>query len=55
VAQSFRISTLSLGITGPNPLAAPAMQANRNKVFAATQAIKVFFLESMNPQSIIAL
>src|SRR3954462_7716084 len=40
---------LSLGVTGPN---APEMKAARNRVFAATKAHKIFFLESMNPQNI---
>jgi 4-hydroxy-2-oxoheptanedioate aldolase len=43
---------LSLGIKGGQD--APEMQANRNKVFAATKANKVFFLEGMNPKNIIA-
>jgi 4-hydroxy-2-oxoheptanedioate aldolase len=46
--------SLSLGVMGPNAQSAPEMQAARNKVFAATKANKVFFLESMNPQNIIA-
>jgi len=46
--------SLSLGVMGRGGQAAPEMQAARNKVFAATKANKVFFLESMNPQNIIA-
>jgi len=44
---------LSLGVTGPNPTAAPPMRAARNRVFAATKAHKIFFLESMSPQNVI--
>ena len=46
--------SLSLGVIGRGGQAAPEMQTVRNKVFAATKANKVFFLESMNPQNIIA-
>ncbi len=42
---------LSLGVSSPN---APEMKVNRNRVFAATKAHKIFFLESMNPENIIA-
>jgi 4-hydroxy-2-oxoheptanedioate aldolase len=42
---------LSLGVSSPN---APEMKVNRNRVFAATKAHKIFFLESMSPENIIA-
>jgi 4-hydroxy-2-oxoheptanedioate aldolase len=42
---------LSLGVTGQN---APEMRAARNRVFAATKAHKIFFLESMNEQNVVA-
>src|SRR5918911_425544 len=46
---------MSLGVAGrPNPDQAPEMRAARNRVFAATKAHKIFFLESMNPQNIVA-
>jgi len=45
---------LSLGVLGPNAGEAPAMRAARNKVFAATKANKIFFLETMSPENIIA-
>jgi 4-hydroxy-2-oxoheptanedioate aldolase len=44
---------LSLGIRGPNAERNPAMVAARAKVFAATKANKVFFLNSMNPSNVI--
>jgi 4-hydroxy-2-oxoheptanedioate aldolase len=44
--------SLSLGVPGQQN--APQMKIARNKVFAATKANKVFFLESMNEQNIIA-
>ena len=44
---------LSLGIRGPNAERNPAMQAVRSKVFAATKANKVFFLNSMNAANVI--
>jgi hypothetical protein len=46
--------SLSLGIVGRGAQTDPRMTTNRNKVFAATKANKVFFLESMNEQNIIA-
>lgn len=48
--------SLSLGIVGRGgqAQAAPEMRAARNKVFAATKANKVFFLEGMTPQNIVA-
>jgi 4-hydroxy-2-oxoheptanedioate aldolase len=45
--------SLSLGVTGANPQSAPPMRVARNKVFAATKANKVFFLEGMNEKNII--
>lgn len=44
---------LSLGILGPGAERNPAMQAARTRVFAATKANKVFFLNSMNPNNVI--
>jgi 4-hydroxy-2-oxoheptanedioate aldolase len=44
---------LSLGIRGPNAENNPAMQAARAKVFAATKAHHVFFLNSMNANNVI--
>src|SRR6266478_4251517 len=44
---------LSLGIRGPRAEENPAMKAARAKVFAATKANKVFFLNSMNPNNVI--
>jgi 4-hydroxy-2-oxoheptanedioate aldolase len=41
---------LSLGVSSAN---APEMKTVRNRVFAATKAHKIFFLESMNPQNIV--
>ena len=46
--------SLSLGITGPKAQQAPEMRAARNRVFAATKAHKIFFLEGMAPDNIIA-
>ncbi len=46
--------SLSLGVLGRGAASDPRMQTNRNKVFAATKANKIFFLESMNEQNIIA-
>jgi 4-hydroxy-2-oxoheptanedioate aldolase len=44
---------LSLGVkNGPGPLPAP-MQEARARVFAATKAFKVFFLNSMNADNIV--
>jgi 4-hydroxy-2-oxoheptanedioate aldolase len=40
----------SLGVKGQN---APQMQAARAKVFAATKAAKIFFLNSMNAQDVV--
>jgi len=45
---------LSLGVTGRGADQNPQMRANRNRVFAATKAHKIFFLESMSPENIIA-
>jgi len=45
--------SLSLGVLGPNPERDPRMQAARARVFAATKANKVFFLNSMNPMNVI--
>jgi 4-hydroxy-2-oxoheptanedioate aldolase len=45
--------SLSLGVRGPNPERDPRMQAARARVFAATKANKVFFLNSMNPMNVI--
>lgn len=43
----------SLGVkTGPGPMP-PQMQAARAKVFAATKAAKIFFLNSMNPDNVV--
>jgi 4-hydroxy-2-oxoheptanedioate aldolase len=44
---------LSLGVLGPNAERDPRMQAARARVFAATKANKVFFLNSMNPMNVI--
>ena len=44
---------LSLGVRGPGPERDPRMQAARAKVFAATKANHVFFLNSMNPNNVI--
>src|SRR6267143_1103225 len=44
---------LSLGIRGPRADENPAMKAARAKVFAATKANKVFFLNSMNPNNVV--
>jgi 4-hydroxy-2-oxoheptanedioate aldolase len=44
---------LSLGVkNGPGPLPAP-MQEARAKVFAATKAFKIFFLNSMNADNVV--
>jgi len=40
----------SLGVKGQN---GPQMQAARAKVFAATKAAKIFFLNSMNADNVI--
>jgi 4-hydroxy-2-oxoheptanedioate aldolase len=45
--------SLSLGIRGPNAQQDPQMRAARNRIFAATKANKVFFLEGMSPENII--
>jgi 4-hydroxy-2-oxoheptanedioate aldolase len=43
----------SLGVrNGPGPMP-PAMQAARAKVFAATKASKIFFLNSMNADDVV--
>jgi 4-hydroxy-2-oxoheptanedioate aldolase len=44
---------LSLGVRGPNADRNPLMQAARARVFAATKANKVFFLNSMNPMNVV--
>jgi 4-hydroxy-2-oxoheptanedioate aldolase len=44
---------LSLGVRGPNAEKNPSMQAARARVFAATKANKVFFLNSMNPDNVV--
>jgi 4-hydroxy-2-oxoheptanedioate aldolase len=44
---------LSLGVRGRNAEKDPKMQAARAKVFAATKANHVFFLNSMNPMNVI--
>src|SRR5947207_15592667 len=44
---------LSLGIRGPRADENPLMKAARAKVFAATKANKVFFLNSMNPNNVV--
>ena len=44
---------LSLGVLGANAERDPRMQAARARVFAATKANKVFFLNSMNPMNVI--
>jgi 4-hydroxy-2-oxoheptanedioate aldolase len=43
----------SLGVKGPNTVTAPQMQAARAKVFAATKANHIFFLNSMNADNIV--
>src|SRR2546425_7883232 len=45
--------SLSLGVLGRNAEHDPRMQAARSRVFAATKANKVFFLNSMNPMNVI--
>jgi 4-hydroxy-2-oxoheptanedioate aldolase len=45
--------SLSLGVLGRDPQSDPRMRAARSKVFAATKANKVFFLESMSEQNIV--
>jgi 4-hydroxy-2-oxoheptanedioate aldolase len=44
---------LSLGVRGPNAEQNPLMKAARARVFAATKANKVFFLNSMNPNNVV--
>jgi 4-hydroxy-2-oxoheptanedioate aldolase len=44
---------LSLGVRGPNAERDPKMQAARARVFAATKANKIFFLNSMSPMNVI--
>src|SRR5262249_52295116 len=44
---------LSLGVRGPNAERNPQMQAARARVFAATKANRVFFLNSMNETNVI--
>jgi 4-hydroxy-2-oxoheptanedioate aldolase len=48
--------SLSLGIGTISPTArqTPEMRAARNRIFAATKAHNVFFLEGMTPQNVIA-
>src|SRR5215510_1815120 len=43
----------SLGVKGQNTVNAPLMQAARAKVFAATKANHIFFLNSMNADNIV--
>jgi len=43
---------LSLGVRNTNPIPAPMLQA-RAKVFAATKAQKIFFLNSMNADNVV--
>ena len=43
----------SLGVKGPNNVNAPLMQAARAKVFAATKANHIFFLNSMNADNVV--
>ena len=45
--------SLSLGVLGPNAERDPRMQAARARVFAATKANHVFFLNSMNPTNVV--
>ena len=45
---------LSLGVTGRGADQNPLMRTNRNRVFAATKAHKIFFLETMSPENVIA-
>jgi 4-hydroxy-2-oxoheptanedioate aldolase len=45
--------SLSLGVLGPNPERDPRMQAARARIFAATKANKIFFLNSMNPTNVV--
>ncbi len=45
---------LSLGVMGRNAAQSPEMRNARNRVFAATKAHKIFFLESMNPENVVA-
>jgi 4-hydroxy-2-oxoheptanedioate aldolase len=45
--------SLSLGIRGPDAQQDPQMRAARNRIFAATRANKIFFLEGMSPENII--
>src|SRR5213592_3631469 len=44
---------LSLGVRGPNADRDPRMQAARARVFAATKANHVFFLNSMNANNVV--
>ena len=44
---------LSLGVRGPGAERDPRMQAARAKVFAATKANHIFFLNSMNPNNVV--
>jgi len=44
---------LSLGVLGANAERDPRMQAARARVFAATKANKIFFLNSMNPMNVV--
>jgi 4-hydroxy-2-oxoheptanedioate aldolase len=46
--------SLSLGVLGRGSQNSPQLRAARDKVFAATKANKIFFLESMNPENIVA-
>jgi 4-hydroxy-2-oxoheptanedioate aldolase len=44
---------LSLGVRGPNAESNPLMQSARARVFAATKANRVFFLNSMNVNNVV--
>ena len=46
---------LSLGVRGPDAVHAPAMVAARARVFAATKANHMFFLNSMSRSTVIDL
>jgi len=45
--------SLSLGVLGPNAERDPRMQAARARIFAATKANKIFFLNSMNANNVV--
>ena len=46
---------LSLGVRGPGAERDPRMVAARTRVFAACKANRIFFLNSMNPDNVIAM